>query len=1032
MRTFLTLFFALGMSMASYSQLVISQYVETNSGTAPKGIEVFNNTGSTINFASTPLTVYQGSNGGAFSTPLVTVSSGTLADQAVMVIGTSDMGTYLINNGLSSVLFVTQAFTFNGDDALEIRLGGVRQDTFGSPGSDPGTSWPAPSGGSPSTANQNIQILCSAISAGAPATGWIDPATRFEFVAAATPGTGLGAPGLAGFGIAPSCAPPSCTASIAFNSATCDNVTSGTDTYTSTFDVLIGSEGTLNVTSDFGTPSPSTISADGTITVTGVDEGQAVTVTVSDGAACNIQATSTPANCVPIPPSVQFQTTSSTIGEGDTSIDICVEIANPDPIAASSVDLVFDNIFSLATIVDDFGTSLVFGPSTGVIEFFYDFATTLTWAIGETDPICLTITLVDDIDVEGDETAEFFLDNSNSGINLDANVLHVLTITDNDGPQPCPTSPVWEVVTTDNNPAASDGNNGEWTVDGTGFTANGFCGGCTDLVDTWLIYGPLDASAATALNLTFDATEAFGITDLNVQYSTDYASDPCPTNATWASAAVITDGGPQNVDLLGAVGSTGVFIGIQYNDDGVDGYSDWILDNFGLVSDACPTVGTPVVSSCVVCTTTLAAVDAVCDDNTLGTDTYTATFSFDATTELNNLSVTVTGGTSATTTVTAGTSGTIEVLGTEGTEVTVELTNDLCTLSVTQSSPICVPIPVPSCGAGETSLVFDSFEGGTSASIVSPASYNAGGDIWAPTSSLNNITAAQAGVEFWGMSDLENGNGGVTTGVRSSLIYSPTYLAGDYTFINVSFYYYTVGFDGTDVIGYDYSFDGGPVTSIELDKNTDITTGWTEVTLVLPVDPSSTGFELELWAIQNGSDWAGFDEVNICGSTVVLCTATLSVDDVSCDGNTAGVDPYTAVLSFDATSETEDLTITVDPAPTSQSAATITAGTSGTFTVTMPETTTSYTVTLSNSACDIEQTVTGVTCDPLPQLVINEVDYDQPEANDPAEFIELYNAGPVGLDLSDFEVKLWNGSNSTVLAPSLLLRSHLLREITMS
>ncbi len=674
---------------------------------------------------------------------------------------------------------------------------------------------------------------------------------------------------------------PGCTASIAFNSATCDNVTSGTDTYTSTFDVLIGSEGTLNVTSDFGTPSPSTISADGTITVTGVDEGQAVTVTVS-GAACNIQATSTPADCVPIPPSVQFQTTSSTIGEGDTSIDICVEIANPDPIAASSVDLVFDNIFSSATIVDDFGTSLVFGPSTGAIEFFYDFATTLTWAIGETDPICLTITLVDDIDIEGDETAEFFLDNSNSGINLDANGFHSLTITDNDGPQPCPTSPVWEVVTTDNSPAASDGNNGEWTVDGTGFTANGFCGGCTDLVDTWLIYGPLDASAATALNLTFDATEAFGITDLNVQYSTDYASDPCPSNATWASAAVITDGGTQNVDLLGAAGSTGVFIGIQYNDDGVDGYSDWILDNFVLVSDACPTVGTPVVSTCVVCTTTLAAVDAVCDDNTLGTDTYTATFSFDATTELNNLTVTVTGGTSATTTVTAGTSGTIEVLGTEGTDATVELTNGLCTLSATQSSPICVPIPVPSCGAGETSLVFDSFEGGTSASTVSPPSYDTGGDIWAPTSSLNNITAAQAGVEFWGMSDLENGNGGVTTGERSSLFYSPTYLAGDYTFINVSFYYYTIGFDGPDAIGYDYSFDGGTVTSIELDKNTDITTGWTEVTLVLPVDPSSTGFELELWAIQNGSDWAGFDEVNICGSTVVLCTATLSVDDVSC------------------------------------------------------------------------------------------------------------------------------------------------------
>ena len=35
----------------SFAQ-IISQYVETNSGTTPKGVEIWNNTGSTLDFSS--------------------------------------------------------------------------------------------------------------------------------------------------------------------------------------------------------------------------------------------------------------------------------------------------------------------------------------------------------------------------------------------------------------------------------------------------------------------------------------------------------------------------------------------------------------------------------------------------------------------------------------------------------------------------------------------------------------------------------------------------------------------------------------------------------------------------------------------------------------------------------------------------------------------------------------------------------------------------------------------------------------------
>ena len=47
------------------------------------------------------------------------------------------------------------------------------------------------------------------------------------------------------------------------------------------------------------------------------------------------------------------------------------------------------------------------------------------------------------------------------------------------------------------------------------------------------------------------------------------------------------------------------------------------------------------------------------------------------------------------------------------------------------------------------------------------------------------------------------------------------------------------------------------------------------------------------------------------------------------------------------------------------------------------------------------------------QLVINEVDYDQP-GTDTAEFIELKNMGTDTVELSDFTLELVNGSGGAV------------------
>ena len=159
--------------------LLISQYTETDSGTIPKGLEIWNASSSDLTFdsGSNLMDIKVGVNGGTPASVL-TVSSGTLVAGDVWVIGTSDLAPD-----------IEKTFTFNGNDALVIELGGVVQDVIGTPGVDPGSAW---TGNGVSTANQNIQLL-SGITFGDP-DGWTDPSERFEYVAAGSVSTGFGEP----------------------------------------------------------------------------------------------------------------------------------------------------------------------------------------------------------------------------------------------------------------------------------------------------------------------------------------------------------------------------------------------------------------------------------------------------------------------------------------------------------------------------------------------------------------------------------------------------------------------------------------------------------------------------------------------------------------------------------------------------------------------------------------------------------------------------------------------------------------------
>jgi hypothetical protein len=175
----------------NYSQsLIISQYIETNSGTTPKGFEISNISGADITFSgANSLELRKGTNGGACSAT-VTITAGTLLADEVWVIGTSDLITFANANGTGISGSTTNAMTHNGDDAHSLYLGGVLQDMFGICGSDPGSAW---TGGGVSTANLNIQILASASCAG-DTDGWTDPSERFSNLTNGSDMTGFGNP----------------------------------------------------------------------------------------------------------------------------------------------------------------------------------------------------------------------------------------------------------------------------------------------------------------------------------------------------------------------------------------------------------------------------------------------------------------------------------------------------------------------------------------------------------------------------------------------------------------------------------------------------------------------------------------------------------------------------------------------------------------------------------------------------------------------------------------------------------------------
>jgi hypothetical protein len=192
LKYFLCINFCIGISLISNSvnaQILISQYIETNNLSTPKGIEIYNYSNSPIVFSNlNKLQISQGTNGGACTLLTGTsITNGTLEAGEVWVIGTSDLTAYADSNGVNLSGTTLFNFSFNGNEALTLLLGNVVKDVFGTCGSNPGSNW---SGSGVSTQDQNIQIK-SSITAGTIAY-WTDPSLRFQTVSTTNQMTGFG------------------------------------------------------------------------------------------------------------------------------------------------------------------------------------------------------------------------------------------------------------------------------------------------------------------------------------------------------------------------------------------------------------------------------------------------------------------------------------------------------------------------------------------------------------------------------------------------------------------------------------------------------------------------------------------------------------------------------------------------------------------------------------------------------------------------------------------------------------------------
>lgn len=279
---------------------------------------------------------------------------------------------------------------------------------------------------------------------------------------------------------------------------------------------------------------------------------------------------------------VQFDTSSVTVNEGDGTVGIDVSILNEDATNPTSVDV-----------------ALTTGDAADINNYTTQ---TVTFPAGSSANQTVTITLTDDLIDEADENLTFTLQNISGGNNAQIGAQNTfdLTIEDNDLPSAsipyiedfsdCGTQQ-WSVFTV--------GAEEEWTCDANGyFEANAF--GSSGPADDYLLSPVFDMDAQTGETLNFTSWTQFADAtspQIELLYTTNFTGNPSTTSwnssltPTWPTPDSQTNTSSGNIDISGISGTSVVFA-FRYTSTGTGaGTSEiWRIEDFEITA-AVPTIG---------------------------------------------------------------------------------------------------------------------------------------------------------------------------------------------------------------------------------------------------------------------------------------------------------------------------------------------------------------------------------------------------------------------------------------------------------
>ena len=141
------------------------------------------------------------------------------------------------------------------------------------------------------------------------------------------------------------------------------------------------------------------------------------------------------------------------------------------------------------------------------------------------------------------------------------------------------------------------------------------------------------------------------------------------------------------------------------------------------------------------------------------------------------------------------------------------------------------------------------------------------GDVVAPF--FGSISSASEGNNYYGLQDINNPYTSTVTfpsdpgSLWHTITFDPVTLPGGGNFpIKVSFDYFTIGFDGTDYIGWEVIWDNDTVWNGLTTSNYSNTNSWTTVEFLAPA--GATHVRLRVAAKQNGgTDFGAFDNFRV-------------------------------------------------------------------------------------------------------------------------------------------------------------------------